>query len=151
MEAIDSADKGAFGEVYRCRLIALPLQPMVLKLVRETREAKDFERELATLSLFHHPRIIRFFGTYEALQPVRLKGLVMQRADGNLRDYLYANASQQLEAKLMTVLRASKQVAEGLQVRISQPGFLRSKPVDCAVKKGGAPPLFSQRWLMADL
>lgn len=78
---------GYFGDIRLCRLRALPSMLGVVKEVKAG-DGEDYRRECETLSLFHHPRIVRFLGTVEISGLWVTRGLVMQRADGDLKDYL---------------------------------------------------------------
>lgn len=107
---------GQFGKIFACRLVALPSQPAVVKHVWDD-ESDDFRRECGTLSLFLHPRIVRYFGSYAADDAFQSRGLVMQRVDGNLDEYLCARRNYPSDARRAILLTAATQIAEGLQVR----------------------------------
>ena len=109
---------GQHGVILSCRIKETG-EVAAMKVVFNQRGPKDVQRELTILSLFCHPRIIGFRGTFVvALQgETGFPGLVMQRADGDLDSYLAERFTRPAAEKWAIALTAARQVAEGLQVR----------------------------------
>lgn len=77
----------------------------------------DRQRERTLLSLLHHPRIIKYLGYWERSAPPVQQGVLMQRADGDLPEYLEGYGEAGADERWSVVRRAALQVAEGLKVR----------------------------------